>query len=217
MSVSKRDVLVGGLASAALVQTDVQAAGAAFVVPTYTLGSGEAIIALLESAPYVQFGTSGPIIYEIGFRGCGPCMAFSRKGTREMVAAGFQVRSFIFAPSPTRRRSFNASSGEMASVAEIYRTRSAEYLEAWYRANTIDNFANTRGVANFEGNATARLAVAQGREKIRAIAAILDQSVPKDTWGYPAFIWRVPNGVKARFGFFQSRDLLAATRGALRV
>lgn len=210
MTISKRDVIVGGAACTALIASNAFAAKSSAQILSFPISSGNELMTLLDATPYVEFGSSGPVLYEVGFRACGPCMIFARKGASEMVQAGFRVRSFIFAPVPSRRRSFTASAGEMASVAEIYKTRSTGFFEAWYRSNSIAGFAATRGLPNFETNTVGKQAIAGARKQIDEMTILVNQSVPEATWGYPAFFWRTNSGVRGKFGFLQTRDLLQA-------
>lgn len=216
MTISKRDVIIGASACTAFTAGNAFAAKSSVLITSYPIGSGDELMTLLEATPYVEFGTSGPVVYEVGFRACGPCMIFARKGASEMVQAGFRVRSFIFAPVPTRRRTFTASTGEMASVAEIYKNRSTGFFEAWYRSNSIAGFAATRGLPNFETNTAGKQAIANARKQVEGMTALVNQSVPEATWGYPAFFWRTNSGVRGRFGFLQTRDLLQAMSGVRR-
>jgi hypothetical protein len=212
MAISKRGVLIGAAASALLGVRDGKAAKTRSGPPVYTLVNGDAVMSLLESAPYVSFGSGAAIIYELSFRACGPCIAFTRSGARDLIRAGFQVSSFVFAPKPSGRRNFLAGPGEMASVAEIYRTRSADYYDAWFRSNMIDGFAVARGVADITNNVAANAAVTEGRAKIKALATLFEQSSVGTSWGFPGFIWRDQNGVHAKFGYNGARDLLDAIR-----
>jgi hypothetical protein len=212
MALSKRDVLVGGLAAAASGASGAQAAPSQARPSSFVLPNGDAIIALLETTPYVQAGSGERVLYDVGYRACTPCMAFARGGVADFVRAGFAVRTFIFAPRSTKNPGLTATNGEMASVGEVYRTRSAAYLEAWYRSSAIEGFASTRGVPDFATNDAAKAAVEDGRKQLKSLAALLDQAIPSARWGYPAFIWRTQSGVYARFGYGRSRDLLDAVR-----
>jgi hypothetical protein len=212
MAISKRGVLIGTAASALFGVRDGKAAKTRSGSGVYALANGDAVMSLLESAPYVSFGSGANIIYELSFRACGPCIAFTRSGARDLMRAGFQVRSFVFAPKPSGRRNFLAGPGEMASVAEIYRTRSADYYEAWFRSNMIDGFAAARGVSDITNNVAATTAVSEGRAKIKELGTLFEQSSVGTNWGFPGFIWRDQNGVHAKFGYGGARDLLDAVR-----
>jgi hypothetical protein len=212
MANTRRDMMAGGLASVVLAPDIAHATPGQSRPTSFTLANGDAIIALLQTTPYVQAGPGERILYDVGYRACTPCMAFARGGVRDFVRAGFAVRTFIFAPRSTKRPSLTATNGEMASIGEIYRTRSAEYLDAWYRSSAIEGFAATRGVADFATNEIAKAAVEDGRNKLKSLAALLDQSLDANRWGYPAFIWRTQSQVRARFGYGRSRDLLDAVR-----
>jgi hypothetical protein len=212
MAISKRGVLIGAAAAATLGVRVGEAAKTRSGSGVYSLANGDAVMSVLESAPYVSFGSGATIIYELSFRACGPCIAFTRSGSRDLVRAGFQVRSFVFAPKPSGRRNFLAGPGEMASVAEIYRTRSADYYDAWFRSNLIDGFAATRGVSEITNNVAANTAVVEGRDKIKALGTLFEQSSVGTRWGFPSFIWRNQNGVQAKFGYNGARDLLDAIR-----
>jgi hypothetical protein len=209
MAVSKRDVLATGLGALLVGASQTGQAGAAPKVTrpsSFDLTNGDSVLTLLEGTPYVQYGSSNRILYEVSFRTCAPCVIFARSGVGDMVRAGFAVRSFIFAPLSL------ATNGEMASVAEIYRTRSGAYLDAWYRSSAIEGFARTRGVADIATNEAAKAVVEEGSYKVKALGTLLKQALPGQSWGFPAFIWRGQTGVRARFGYGRSRELLDAVR-----
>lgn len=212
MAVSKRDVLIGATATAFSTASDAAIAATRGGPRVYTLANGDAVMSLLEGAPYVSFGSGNAILYEVSFRACGPCISFARGGSRDVVRAGFQLRTFVFSPKSSGRGGSNGSAGEMASVAEIYRTRNADYYDAWFRSNNIDGFASNRGVPDITSNAIASAAVADGRAKIKELAALLEQSPVGPRWGFPVFIWRGREGVKATFGYGGARPLLRVVR-----
>jgi hypothetical protein len=213
MAINKREVLIG-VGSAAL--SGIGDAGAAknqSGPPIYTLSNGDAVMSLLASTPFVTFGSGSSILYELSFRACGPCITFARSGARDVVRAGFQVRSFIFAPKSSRGNG-NAGEGQIAAVAEIYRTRDAAFFEAWYRSSNVEGFARSRGIADLATNDPARQAVAEGGAKVKALSELFKQTPNLTRWGFPVFIWRNASGVHAKFGYGTARGLLADMRRA---
>jgi hypothetical protein len=218
MAINKRDLVSGGLASSVLALGHLPTFASAKPMrsrpSSYALARGEEVWALLETTPYVQVGTSSRILYDVGYRACTPCMLFARMGVAECVRAGFSVRSFVFAPKSNKRPTLNASNGEMASVAEVYRSRSADFLDAWYRSSSVEGFARSRGLPDYASNTAGQAAVAAGRDKLKTLADILDADLTGINWGYPTFIWRGQSGIRATFGYGTSGVLLAAMRRA---
>jgi hypothetical protein len=211
MAVSKRDVMIG-TAGAVLLGADRARAKSTSPRPSgFTLPNGDEVMSLLDSLPYVTFGTGNAVLYELSFRSCGPCISFARSGARDVVRAGFQVRSFIFAPKSTSGRG-DAGEGQIAAVAQIYRNRDAAFFEEWYRSSNVEGFARSRGIADLSANDPGRVAVSEGRAKMKALGTLFRQSPVGANCGFPAFIWRSENGVSAKFGYGGARELLSVIR-----
>lgn len=211
MSVTKRAAILGAGSAAILGASDGLARTTSTPQSGAALKYGEQVMALLDSTPYVQFGTGERVVYEVSFRECGPCITFARSGADALVQAGFQVRSFVYAPGPESRYE-GATPGEMAAVAEIYRTRNADFFSAWYRSNNVDGFARGRNVQDVQPNSPAMQLIDTGRTKIRALIPLATSTIVPRRFGFPAFFWRKGNEVRSHFGYGTSTALITMLR-----
>jgi hypothetical protein len=216
MFISKRD-LCAGLGGGALAS--FVAVGDAAAKPNkrnvvripdggITLTNGDVIMALLATTPYVEFGTQGPIVYDVSFRACPPCIAFVRAGTPALVQAGYRVRSFVHAPLDRRGSRSRTSAGERASISEIYRTQSTDYFDAWFRSNEVAGFARARNIADLEDGSAGARRVQNGQEKVALLDKLVKSRGAQLGLAFPAFFWERNNGARAMFGYSNPKSLI---------
>ncbi len=80
---------------------------------------------ILQNAPWVSPGLSGPVLYTIGYRACPNCIAYERTEFDDLHRAGVDTRAIVFA----RRKV--STPNERAVAAELACTRDWSIYEHW--------------------------------------------------------------------------------------
>lgn len=135
-------------------------------------------------------GQNGPLLYVMSFRTCGPCIEFKEAELGRLLDEGVDVRFVVFPPWDEWGEEINEP-GELAMVAELWKTRSWDLYLNWYVMSPETYYATQILPPPATSGERAAL-VARSRKTVLLVEDALKPDGVE--LGFPGFFWKDRNG-----------------------
>ena len=153
--------------------------------------NADEIFSALESASWIHKpGQGGRVLYVMTFRTCGPCIEFKEAELDRLLDAGVDVRFVVFPPWDEWGEEINEP-GEIAMIAELWKTRSWDLYLAWY-AMSAPTYYRTQTLPPSAASGERAALVARSRK----VVLLVEDALKPDGvgFGFPGFFWKDKNG-----------------------
>ncbi|HZC17392.1 MAG TPA: hypothetical protein VE309_11585 [Caulobacteraceae bacterium] len=147
------------------------------------------IATLLAGAGWVSPGLSGPKLYLIATRDCGPCGRYEQSQFPVLQKAGVDTRVIMVARADVNGAA-KSTAAERSTVAELWVNRSWPLFQSWMAADA--GAWTAPHVPAADGDVGRSAVVEAGRDLVDRMSPLLKANGV--TPGYPTLIWWAKDG-----------------------